>query len=55
MLALNPNPDEFGTPVANFEGSCNIDEHFSNMQLIFNIDFCGTVSNLLPLISVDFS
>ncbi|GIZ39870.1 hypothetical protein CKM354_000323600 [Cercospora kikuchii] len=42
VLALNPNPDEFGTPVANFEGSCNIDEHFSNMQLIFNIAFCGT-------------
>ncbi|KAM3419485.1 hypothetical protein BST61_g5410 [Cercospora zeina] len=29
-------------PAANFEGSCSIDEHFSNMQLIFNIDFCGT-------------
>ncbi|KAF2207921.1 glycoside hydrolase family 16 protein [Cercospora zeae-maydis SCOH1-5] len=42
VLALNPNPEEFGIPVANFEGSCSIDEHFSNMQLIFNIDFCGT-------------
>ncbi|USW47290.1 Putative glycoside hydrolase family 16, concanavalin A-like lectin/glucanase domain superfamily [Septoria linicola] len=41
-LALTPDPDVLGVPTANYQGGCSIDDHFANMQVIFNIDFCGT-------------
>jgi hypothetical protein len=37
----------FGLPTANFAGSCDIDAHFSNHSLIFNIDFCGSYAGPL--------
>ena len=37
----SPNVTEFGEPVALFQGSCNIDDHFAMHNIIFNIDFCG--------------
>ncbi|KAF2199035.1 hypothetical protein GQ43DRAFT_474013 [Delitschia confertaspora ATCC 74209] len=36
----NPNPNGWGTPQANYAG-CNFDAHFSNMNLVFDITFCG--------------
>jgi hypothetical protein len=37
----SPNVTEFGLPMANFQGSCNIDTHFANHSIIINTDFCG--------------
>jgi hypothetical protein len=37
-----PSLNEFGPPVANFQGSCDFDAHFFNQQMIFNTDFCGS-------------
>jgi hypothetical protein len=37
----NPNITQFGIPTAVFQGSCNIDQHFANHQIIFDTDFCG--------------
>lgn len=42
ILAGSPDTALFGLPSANFQGSCDIDAHFYNMSLIFNIDFCGS-------------
>ncbi|KAI9763413.1 MAG: hypothetical protein M1840_000544 [Geoglossum simile] len=36
-----PNPSTWGTPSANFQGSCDIDAHFSNLQIIFDTTLCG--------------
>ncbi|KAJ4293241.1 hypothetical protein N0V90_008523 [Kalmusia sp. IMI 367209] len=36
----NPDPNTWGTPQANFAG-CNFDAKFSNMNIIFDITFCG--------------
>ena len=36
-----PNVSTFGEPMANFQGSCDIDNYFYNHSLIFNTDFCG--------------
>ena len=41
ILSGSPNPTTWGTPVAAFTGSCNIDQHFKNMQIIFDTTFCG--------------
>lgn len=38
----SPDTSTFGTPVANFEGSCNLDEFLFNHTMVFNVDFCGT-------------
>jgi hypothetical protein len=39
----SPDPSTFGTPLAVFAGGagCDIDSHFQNHQIVFNIDFCG--------------
>ncbi|THW50015.1 hypothetical protein D6C76_03560 [Aureobasidium pullulans] len=37
----SPNITQFGLPMANFQGSCNIDSHFANHSIIINTDFCG--------------
>jgi hypothetical protein len=37
-----PLLSEFGAPVASFQGSCDFDAHFTNQQMIFNTDFCGS-------------
>lgn len=37
----NPDPSAFGTPMANFEGSCDIGNEFQAQQLIIDTTFCG--------------
>lgn len=48
----NPNPACWGNPTANFQGgsNCNIDSHFMNNNIIFDITFCGNLpeSNQFP-------
>lgn len=45
----SPDPSTFGQPLAKFSGaSCNIDQHFSNHKLVFNIDYCGDCMSLPP-------
>ncbi|KAK4580089.1 hypothetical protein LTR86_000291 [Recurvomyces mirabilis] len=42
IAAGTPDPTTFGVPMANFQGSCDIDAHFMNHKLVFDIDFCGS-------------
>ena len=37
----NPNPDNWGLPMAHFAGGCDIDEHFKDQQIVFDVTFCG--------------
>ncbi|KAK0661088.1 putative endo-1 [Lasiodiplodia hormozganensis] len=37
----SPDISEFGTPTANFQGGCDIDRHFKDHAIIFDITFCG--------------
>lgn len=37
----NPTPSTWGQPSAKFAGSCNIDKHFKDLQIVFDITFCG--------------
>ncbi|KAF4547677.1 putative glycosyl hydrolases family 16 protein 1 [Elsinoe fawcettii] len=42
ILDNAPNPAaDFGTPTANFAGSCNIDQQFYDMAIVFDTTFCG--------------
>ena len=41
ITSLAPNPSGWGTPLAKFAGSCNIDQHFQNMNMVFDTTFCG--------------
>ncbi|KAI9890668.1 MAG: hypothetical protein M1814_003737 [Vezdaea aestivalis] len=36
----SPNPSLWGSPVASFQG-CDIDSHFKDHQIIFDMTFCG--------------
>ncbi|CDM27100.1 CAZyme family GH16 [Penicillium roqueforti] len=36
-----PNPAGWGTPTALFSGGCDIDSHFNDLQIVFDITFCG--------------
>ncbi|TVY42669.1 putative endo-1,3(4)-beta-glucanase [Lachnellula occidentalis] len=36
-----PDPESWGTPQANFQGSCDIDRHFKDHNLVFDTTFCG--------------
>lgn len=36
-----PDPTSFGIPAVNAQGACDIDNHFANMSIIINTDFCG--------------
>jgi hypothetical protein len=37
-----PNPSNWGAPVASFSGSgCDIDSHFQNHNIVFDTTFCG--------------
>ena len=36
-----PTPSNWGLPVAHFAGACDIDEHFQNQQIMFDLTFCG--------------
>lgn len=37
----SPDPSSWGTPEAAFVGGCNIDQFFSNQQIVFDTTFCG--------------
>lgn len=37
----SPDISQFELPMANFQGSCDIDSHFRNHSIIINTDFCG--------------
>ncbi|KAJ5688633.1 hypothetical protein N7462_003025 [Penicillium macrosclerotiorum] len=37
----SPDPSGWGTPSAAFSGSCDIDSHFNELQIVFDITFCG--------------
>jgi hypothetical protein len=37
----SPDPSSWGTPSASFAGNCDIDSHFSELQIVFDITFCG--------------
>ena len=39
----NPDTSTWGTPqFTTAKGSCDIDAHFKDQQVVFNTDFCGT-------------
>ena len=41
-VVSNPDPSTFGTQAAMFANTdCNIDQHFKDMNLIFDTTFCG--------------
>lgn len=42
----NPNPSNWGTPSAAFAGSCDIDAHFSNLQIVGSTLFNKKKKNL---------
>jgi hypothetical protein len=37
----HPDPSLWGSPQANFQGSCDIDSHFKSHRIIFDTTFCG--------------
>ncbi|MCJ1404888.1 hypothetical protein MMC11_008114 [Xylographa trunciseda] len=37
-----PNPSSWGRPAALFQGACDIDQHFMNQQITFDMTFCGS-------------
>ncbi|CAG8059920.1 unnamed protein product [Penicillium olsonii] len=41
ITAGYPVPSSWGTPAAKFAGSCDIDKHFKDLQIVFDITFCG--------------
>ncbi|KAL2802844.1 concanavalin A-like lectin/glucanase domain-containing protein [Aspergillus granulosus] len=41
LTAGNPDPSEFGTPMAHLQGSCNFQERFTHQKLILDTTFCG--------------
>ncbi|KAF2491064.1 hypothetical protein BU16DRAFT_469140 [Lophium mytilinum] len=41
ILSNAPNPSQWGAPQANFAGNCNIDSHFANHRIVFDLTFCG--------------
>ncbi|KAK2882561.1 hypothetical protein FQN49_000246 [Arthroderma sp. PD_2] len=41
IQAGKPNPSNWGTPAALFAGDCSFTESFKDMQVIFDITFCG--------------
>ncbi|KAE9376144.1 glycoside hydrolase family 16 protein [Stipitochalara longipes BDJ] len=43
ILAGTPEPALWGEPVANFQGSCDIDNSFSQDSIVFDLDFCTTL------------
>ncbi|PMD46779.1 glycoside hydrolase family 16 protein, partial [Hyaloscypha variabilis F] len=44
ITAGTPDPDLWGEPVSNFQGSCNIDGSFSQNSIAFDLEFCTTMA-----------
>jgi hypothetical protein len=36
-----PNPSNWASPYANFQGDCDIDSNFKNHQIVLDVTFCG--------------
>ncbi|KAF6231736.1 hypothetical protein HO173_010038 [Letharia columbiana] len=41
LEAGTPDPASWKEPVAQYQGDCDIPNHFADMQIVFNTDFCG--------------
>lgn len=42
IITKTPSPDSWGSPQAAFGGnSCDVDNYFSDMRIVLNINFCG--------------
>ncbi|KAL3427500.1 endo-1,3(4)-beta-glucanase [Phlyctema vagabunda] len=41
ITAGEPDPSLWGLPDSNFQGNCDIDEHFADHSIIFDTTFCG--------------
>lgn len=41
VLSSSPKPSTWGTPIARFEGDCDMASSFTNQQLVFDTTFCG--------------
>lgn len=41
VTASNPDTSNFGMPVANIAGGCDIDTHFWDHAMVFDTTFCG--------------
>jgi hypothetical protein len=49
IVSSSPNPSaNWGTPNSLFQGQFNIDDHFKNLQIVFDTTFCGQVSVSAP-------
>jgi hypothetical protein len=45
IVSSSPDPSaNWGTPNSLFQGQFNIDDHFKNLQIVFDTTFCGQVS-----------
>lgn len=54
IASSTPAPSEdWGTPNSIFQGSFDMDDHFKNLQIVFDTTFCGQVS-VVASISTDF-
>ncbi|KAF2088080.1 glycoside hydrolase family 16 protein, partial [Saccharata proteae CBS 121410] len=38
----NPDPTSWGQPRASFNSGCDIAEHFQDLQIVFDLTFCGS-------------
>ena len=47
ILDEKPDTSTWGKPQANFQGSCDIDTHFFDHQIVFDTTFCGDYGNVL--------
>jgi len=46
--------DQWGTPKSVFQGAFNMDDHFKDLQIIFDTTFCGQVSSTVcPTVNSD--
>ena len=41
IASASPNPSNWGTPVSNFAGNCDIASHFAQHNIVFDTTFCG--------------
>ncbi|OQE42416.1 hypothetical protein PENCOP_c004G05614 [Penicillium coprophilum] len=41
ITAGTPNPASWGAPTARFAGGCDIDSHFNDLHIVFDVTFCG--------------
>ena len=53
-LSDSPDPAEWGTPTASFNGgekaaTCEIDSHFRDQSIIFDTTFCGQLLKAFAL------